>query len=154
VPPACLTFQDVSGVDVNILLFVLFAASRGRMLAATDVAAIMAGIDPWRLAVVVPLRGVRRYLRQCPQGFEAETADALRQRVKAIELEGERLQQEALFAGWPIATLGRAATVAEASRANVEAYASALGVSFDPGAVASLLGAFDTLSFNTRSSDS
>ena len=150
VPPACLRLQDVSGVDVNVLLFVLFAASRGRLLGAGDVASIRAGIEPWKMAVVVPLRGVRRYLRQCPDGFEPQPADALRQRVKAIELEAERLQQEALYAGWPVETLGQAATPGEAARANIAAYAGALGVIFDPAAVAGMLAAFATLGEQNR----
>ena len=150
VPPACLNLQDASGIDVNILLFTLYAASCGRGLAAADVAAIIARIDPWRHAVVVPLRGVRRYLRDCPQGFEAPAVAALRQRVKAIELEAERLQQDALFAAWPVAGLGHPAAPTEAARTNIEAYATALGVVFDPDAVSAMLGAFATLGAQHR----
>ena len=142
VPPACLTLQDGSGVDVNVLLFGLFAASQGRKLSAGDVAAIAAAIDPWRLNAVVPLRGVRRFLKDTPAGFEAQDIPALRQRVKMMELEAERLQQEVLYSSWPMDRLGVPAPASEAARANVEAYASALGGQFDSGAVDCLLAAF------------
>ena len=142
VPPACLTLQDGSGVDVNVLLFGLFAASQGRQLSAGDVAAIAAAIDTWRLNAVVPLRGVRRFLKDTPAGFEAQDIPALRQRVKMMELEAERLQQEVLYSSWPMDRLGVPAPASEAARANVEAYASALGAQFDSGAVDRLLAAF------------
>lgn len=142
VPPACLTLQDGSGVDVNVLLFGLFAASQGRRLSAGDMAAIAAAIDPWRLNAVVPLRGVRRFLKDIPAGFEAQDIPALRQRVKMMELEAERLQQEVLYSSWPMDRLGVPAPASEAARANVEAYATTLGAEFDSGAVDRLLAAF------------
>mgnify|MGYP000464542478 CR=1 FL=1 len=142
VPTACLTLQDGSGVDVNVLLFGLFAASRGRQISAADAAAIVAAIEPWRLNAVVPLRGVRRFLKETPQGFEQQDIPALRQRVKMMELEAERLQQEVLYSAWPMDRLGAPAAGAEAAQANMEAYASALGAQFDSGAVDCLLAAF------------
>ena len=145
VPAACLTLQDGSGVDVNVLLFGLFAASQGRQVAGADMSAIMAAIDPWRLNAVVPLRGVRRFLKEPPQGFEQQDIPALRQRVKMMELEAERLQQEVLYSSWPMEALGAPAPSSEAARANVAAYASALGAQFDSGAVDCLLAAFVTI---------
>ena len=142
VPAACLTLQDGSGVDVNVLLFGLFAASQGRQLATAEVVAIADAIEPWRLNAVVPLRGVRRFLKETPQGFEAQDIPALRQRVKLMELEAERLQQEVLFASWPMTALGAPASATEAARVNVGTYASALGAEFDSGAVDCLLAAF------------
>ena len=142
VPAACLTLQDGSGVDVNVLLFGLFAASQGRQLATTDVAAIAAAIEPWKLGAVVPLRGVRRFLKETPQGFEQQDIPALRQRVKMMELEAERLQQEVLYSSWPMDKLGVPAPAPEAARANVDAYSAALGAKFDSGAVDCMLAAF------------
>ena len=142
VPDACLALQDGAGVDVNVLLFGLFCATRGRMLCAADMAAIVTFIEPWRSSVVVPLRGVRRFLREAPEGFEGREAPALRQRVKAAELEAERLQQEALFARWPLDALGSPAAAPTAARANIEAYGACLGAEFDSDAVEALLAAF------------
>ena len=150
VPPACLTLQDEHGVDVNVLLFALYAASCGRQLATGDVARITDNIEPWRATTVVPLRQVRRWLRETPEGFEADGVAALRQRVKAIELEAERLQQEALFAGWPMASLGAPAPADAAARANAKAYADALGVDFNEQAIGVLCAAFDRLGDNAK----
>jgi hypothetical protein len=88
---------------------------------------------------------VRRYLKDLPAGFEATGIEELRKRVKAVELESERLQQETLFALWPAASLGAACAPAEAARANVRAYEQALGATFDAAAVATLLGAFNSI---------
>lgn len=145
VPAACLALQDGAGVDVNLLLFGLFAASRGRRLSPADFSAIIDFIEPWRSSVVVPLRSVRRFLRETPKGFEGGDAPSLRQSVKAVELEAERLQQEALYARWPVAGLGAAAPVAAAARANIEAYGALLGAAFDAAAVEALLAALATL---------
>ena len=150
VPAACLTLQDGSGVDVNVLLFGLFAASQGRQLAPADVTAIATAIEPWKLQAVVPLRGVRRFLKDTPAGFEAQDIPAIRQHVKMMELEAERLQQEVLYASWPMEALGDPAPAAEAARANVEAYASALRAKFDSGAVETLLGAFVNLGESSK----
>ena len=46
---------------------------------------------------VIPLRAVRRALKAPPALMAAGTAEAFRTRVKAVELEAERLQQEAMY---------------------------------------------------------
>ncbi len=75
-----------------------------------------------------PLRGVRRWLKGVsgPAG-----AEALRARVKALELEAERLQQERLHAHLPLA--GGESSPA-AARANLVAYLKA-----EPPELAALL---------------
>ena len=46
---------------------------------------------------VVPIRNVRRALKSPPPVMEPAAAEGLRTRIKAVELEAERLQQEALY---------------------------------------------------------
>ena len=94
---------------------------------------------------MVPLRGVRRALKDPPAIVVATDAEALRARVKAIELEAERLQQEALYAAFPLGALGVSEASDRAARANVAAYETSLGATFDPDAVETLLAAFDKL---------
>ena len=67
---------------------------------------------------------------------------ALRQRVKMMELEAERLQQEVLHSSWPVDKLGVAAPADEAARANIQAYGAILGARLDTDAVDLLLAAF------------
>ena len=56
VADACIALQEQAGVDVNLLLFLLWQARQRRRLSAADVAALEAKIAPWRDATVIPLR--------------------------------------------------------------------------------------------------
>ena len=67
---------------------------------------------------------------------------ALSHQIKAVELEAERLQQEAMYELARAAPLGReASSLEEAARANVVAYQSIRGVAFSTPAVETLLAA-------------
>jgi len=120
----CIELQDAAGVDVNLLFFLLFLASNERGLAHDDIAHIDAAIAPWRDNVVRPLRSVRRALKNNLAVSEAEN---LRTEVKRIELESERLQQEALSEMFPIGKIGTITSREAAARANLAAYARYLG---------------------------
>jgi uncharacterized protein (TIGR02444 family) len=147
VPAACLALQDGSGVpvDVNVLLFALYGAKAGRGLDEAAVSAVVSLVEAWRRDVVVPLRQARRTLKEPSGAFDTPVTAALRQRVKAVELEAERLQQETLFAALPLADLGQPATPREAAPANVSTYERVLGARFEPTAVQTLLDAFHSL---------
>ena len=78
-----------------------------------------------------------------PALVEGATAEAFRTRIKAVELEAERLQQEAMYALAPSAPVGdEAPSAAEAARTNITAYATVLAKAFSPPAVEVLLAAF------------
>ena len=139
VAPACIEVQDKAGVDVNILLFVLFLASRGRALQTADVADIDTALKGWRDDVVIPLRAVRRVLRTPEKTVDPAQVAALRERIKAVELEAERLQQEALYALRPPEAWGAAQTPALAGAANVAAYAAWLGADLPAAAIETML---------------
>lgn len=98
----CLDLQDRHGVDVPLLLWAAWTgAVRGHALTGADLAAALAATAPWRRDVVAPLRAVRRRLKAGPSPIApTPETDALRERVKALELEAERLQLTAL-AGHP-----------------------------------------------------
>ena len=97
VAPACIELQDQAGVDVNVLFFLLWLATQSRALNNEQVSEIERGIGAWREMAVVPIRNVRRALKSPPPVMSAEAAEGFRTRIKAVELEAERLQQEALF---------------------------------------------------------
>jgi uncharacterized protein (TIGR02444 family) len=140
VADACIALQEEAGVDVNLLLFLLWHARQGRRLSKADVAALEGKIAAWRDVTVIPLRSVRRALKAPPALIEPSTAEAFRNRIKAVELEAERLQQEAMYA---LAPLGAAAGDPNAAAAgNIGAYQDMLGVRFPPAATATLLAAF------------
>lgn len=128
IPEACLTLQDDCGVDVNVLLYVLFLARAGRQLADEDVARIDALCAQWRDNVVRPLRQARRFTKMPPAPFDGPDAQALRTELKRIELEAEYLQQIALERGLPTLGLGAYNTDVEAcARHNLAAYAKHIG---------------------------
>jgi uncharacterized protein (TIGR02444 family) len=126
VQKACLELQDGSGVDVNVLLYMLWQASLGRQLDPAGAKAVLAAVEPWRVEVVVPLRMARRNLKQPAAAIEPRGAEALRAIVKKAELEAERLQQAALFA-LALPFTKPSATVRSIGAANASAYGEAVG---------------------------
>ena len=93
VPEICLRLQDRHGVDVNVLLYVLFLAAQGRWLGPKDVARIDALVEPWRRSIVEPLRSVRRALKENIGAFTAGATANFRADIKRVELEAERQLQ-------------------------------------------------------------
>ena len=96
VPEATLVLQDECGADVDIVLYVLWRASGGVCLDEAGVDTAMTAVAAWVQQVVLPLRAVRRALKTRLADVSPTDAEALRSRVKAEELEGERLQHQAL----------------------------------------------------------
>jgi len=140
VAEACIALQEEAGVDVNLLLFLLWQATLSRALSAAEVAELERRIGPWRNATVIPLRAMRRALKSPPQLIAPATAEVFRTRIKAAELEAERLQQEAMHA--LASSFGRKEASPEAAaRANVAAYAAMAGRAFPAPAIDTLLAA-------------
>jgi uncharacterized protein (TIGR02444 family) len=140
VADACIALQDGCGVDVNILLFFLWLATARRCVSPDAARAVCAKAAPWRDDVVAPLRAIRRRLKEGSALVERGAAEAFRTRIKAIELESERLQQEALLALAEGLATQDAGTVEAAARTNVAAYQQVLGCALAPAAVDALLG--------------
>ncbi len=103
VPPACLTLQDMHGLDVNLLLFACFSGTCGRVLTGQDLEILEAAAAPWHAQVVRPLRGARTWMKAQSM---SEAEGSLRETIKALELEAERIEQEKLWAALPL-TEGR-----------------------------------------------
>jgi uncharacterized protein (TIGR02444 family) len=143
---ACIALQEEAGVDVNLLLFLLWQATERRAFAAADVKALDNTVGGWRDTAVIPLRNIRRALKTPPGLVAPNTAEAFRTRIKAVELEAERLQQEAMYALAATMPAGRDATSpVEAARANVAAYETMRAVAFPKAAVNTVLAAFSKL---------
>jgi len=143
VSDAYIALQDACGVDVNLLLFLFWLAAGRRFLAADDVKKLDDKVRGWRDLTIVPIRDVRRKLKGTATLVDPAKQEAFRTKVKAIELDAERLQQEALYAFTQSGPLGKEAAPPAAARANIAAYASVLGVSFSKQAVDVLIAAFD-----------
>lgn len=140
VEPACIALQDAHGADVDVVLFVLWCASRGRRLDASELGAIDAAVASWRSAVVQPVRKARRALKPAPSPpFCPDTVAALRERLLAAELEAERLQQGAMEA---LAPPPGNADPGQAAADNLASFARHGGIPPDAAPFASLLQAF------------
>ena len=122
VADACIALQDGCGADVNVLLFFLWLARARRCVSPVTAKALCVKVGPWHDDVVVSLRTLRRRLKNGSPLVERNAAELLRTRIKSVELESERLQQEAMFALADELATESAPTVEAAARANVAAY--------------------------------
>ena len=145
VSDACIALQDECGVDVNLLLFLLWLAAGGRQLSVADVKRLDEAVGGWRDLTIIPIRDTRRNLKGAATLIEAQKQETFRTRIKAIELEAERLQQEALFGLTRTGPLGSEAAPRDAARANIAVYETALDARFPKPAVNVLVEAFDTV---------
>lgn len=141
VADACIALQDGCGVDVNILLFFLWLATARRCVPPAAAKALCAQAGPWRDDVVVPLRTLRRRLKDGSPLVEHGAGELFRTKIKAVELESERLQQEAMFALADGLVTESAPTIEAAARANVAAYEHAVARTFTPAPVDVLIAA-------------
>jgi uncharacterized protein (TIGR02444 family) len=142
VAPACLVLQDEAGADVNLVLLLLWCASQGWQLSRAEIADIDHLCAPWRATAVLPLRTLRRALK-APPLLAAATAEAFRGKVKTVELEAERLQQQAMYDWTQAAPRGKhSASSAGAASPMLADYEAILGRSFPRAAVDTILGAF------------
>ncbi len=117
VAEACLHLQDAHGQNVPYLLWAAWMAEEGRSADLKPAARIM---RTWDAEVGSPLRGVRRALKPARPPVDDGAKEALRDAVKAVELQGERVLMESLEAlsgppGAPIPVLDALVTAAEAS---------------------------------------
>jgi uncharacterized protein (TIGR02444 family) len=145
VSDACIALQDGCGVDVNLMLFLFWLASESRQLAADEVKKLDDQVRSWRESTIVPIRDTRRKLKGAATLVEPGQQEAFRNKVKAVELEAERLQQEALYGFTKSGPLGIKAAPRAAARANIAAYERAMGLNFPTASVAVLIGAFDAM---------
>ncbi len=145
VSDACIALQDRCGVDVNLLLFLFWLADSGRLLTSDEIKNLDDSVRDWRNLTIIPIRDARRKLKGVRTLVDPGMQEAFRNRVKAVELEAERLQQEGLYAFTQSGPPGRPAAPGDAVRANVSAYARLIGVSFPPNTAALLVSAFNSI---------
>ena len=126
VADACIALQDEFAVDVNILLYLFFRAANGVRLSAADVTWLDQNVVAWRNQIVKPLRHVRRELKRMDALDDFDGAADLREQIKSVELEAERLQQQALERLGSTLS-GQADNVSNALETNYRHYGEFLG---------------------------
>lgn len=99
VAEACLSLQDRFGCDVNVLLYCCwFGRTRG-LLDEPMFRSTLAFSQSWADQVVRPLRAARIWMKSTGcllSEIPTDDCMALRDRIKAVELDAEHLQQTTL----------------------------------------------------------
>jgi uncharacterized protein (TIGR02444 family) len=115
----CLALQDASGADVNIILLLLYAATRGIALTADHVSQLDRCCAQWRETVIRPLREARRAAKSAKLPGSTDVYSML----KSGEIASERVGQRIL--GRELQQLSQptdARTPLQLGRANLLAY--------------------------------
>jgi uncharacterized protein (TIGR02444 family) len=94
---SCLALQNREGLDVNLILFCLWAATKGRRLEDREITDLIDAVAAWQQGVVATFRDLRRWLKDQQAGSDAEWV-ALRDNAKRRELEAEEIEQRRLEA--------------------------------------------------------
>lgn len=136
VPDACLSLQNERGVDVNMLLFCCwYGQSRGELL-TDSFQQLLDFSQQWSQQVVKPLRKVRTWMKHdgcADQNMPTEQCMQVREKVKGIELEAEKIQQDmlaALVVAMPEQQLDITEQLTSISK-NIQCYFNAINVKAD-----------------------
>lgn len=90
---AAVLLQDRCGVDVNVLLLAAFVGSaRGASFGRAEAECARARTQQWQHEVVRPLRALRKRLKDGPAPVPTPATAALRDQVKAAELDAEMIE--------------------------------------------------------------
>jgi uncharacterized protein (TIGR02444 family) len=97
VSQACLLLQDQLGVDVSFLLTALFYSARRHVdLTAEEIEKLDRHISAWRNETILPIRKLRRRLKEGYPAIESHSAAGLYRQIKTAELVAEQLEISAL----------------------------------------------------------
>lgn len=99
VAPACLRLQEAHGLDVPLLLGVLYAVARGSLIDRPSLAVLDTRCAPWRDSVIRSLRRIRQDMKMPRIADLHPDAAALREAIKVQELQAERIEAD-LLADW------------------------------------------------------
>jgi len=138
VSEACLALQDRHGQCVALLLWRAWAAAEGRSVSVATGRRAIAVARVWEVDIVAPLRTARRALAG---GFEGdEPPERLRQAVRAVELDAERMLLDRLEALTPPPTGVRSSGLGQPLSTLVEAWNGARAESLSLSLAAALRG--------------
>lgn len=129
VAPACLNLQERHGIDVNILLYCVWAGQVGNRLDHGHIESLAGAVSEWHETVVLSLRRARKRLKTAmdDQPPSPLTSD-LRARVQKLEIDAEHIEQLRLHAAVEAAKCKRAEPGANLAKHNADAYFSFLEI--------------------------
>jgi uncharacterized protein (TIGR02444 family) len=139
VSEACIALQDSCGLDANVLLFLLWLARNRRVADAAELAGVLRNTRDWQAEVIAVLRSLRRKTKNGAYVAFQDGVDLLRAKIKTLELDAERVEQDHLYALAADPAFGHAGgTVENATVMNLALYESALGCAFPAAATETL----------------
>ncbi|MFP3944139.1 MAG: TIGR02444 family protein [Alphaproteobacteria bacterium] len=119
----CLRLQDEAGLNVNLILWCCWQAAQGRRLRDGDIANAAGRISGWSEDVTQPLRALRRRVKAAQGGDIALAArKQLYERLKAAELEAEKVEQALLCHKASAGTGTSGSRMLDLAKANLGAY--------------------------------
>jgi uncharacterized protein (TIGR02444 family) len=128
----CLMLQDEYGLDVNLVLFSIWAGAEGPgELTEVELSECVARAGQWQTEVVVPIRRIRRALKQDMLGATSELVHLYRPQVQRLELESEHVEQLLLVTLVP---QSRGDTGKAVALKNTQRYLQQAGLDSDGGA--------------------
>ena len=91
----CLWLQDNFNINVNLLLYSCWLGMQGFELCYAELIWLLESINIWNENYIKPLRKLRRMLKHW-QGTEQTEVWQHRQKLKALELDAENVEQKML----------------------------------------------------------
>lgn len=152
---ALLELQDRHGLNVNMILWCLWCAQQRRSPADIVIRNAEDLSRRWSSAVTQPVRKARQALSSPAFPAAGGDSESLRQKIKAIELDSEKMEQEMLEAlsdASPDKGI-ESASAASAARKSLAAYVRLSGAAKTPGFSVSLLENLIKLSLPLSDSD-
>jgi uncharacterized protein (TIGR02444 family) len=132
VSQACLLLQDQLGVDVSFFLTALFySARRGVNLTAEEIERLDRHVSAWHNEIILPLRKVRRRLREGHPAIKSPSGDELYRQIKAAELLAEQLEIGALVQ--QLEKIARDPASAQSNRTTIEGVVKYFAGASEPG---------------------
>lgn len=141
VSEAAIKLQDAAGIDVNMILFLMWLSGQSKALAEADMKKLSEASHVWQRSVVVPIRNIRRLLKENAPFVEQETALAYRKKVQALEIEGEQLQLNGMADAAKNLSPSAKPSAEQAARDNLATFAKVTGKAFPADAVDTFIGA-------------
>lgn len=97
VPSACLTLQDIAGVDVCVLLFSLYCTHTKRFIPQQKLRQCDERLRDWRSTVILPLRRIRREMKTKIATARLESMKNVRQQIQSLEINAEQISLAILY---------------------------------------------------------
>ncbi len=131
----CMALQDRLQLDINLLLFCCWTGERGHQLSEQQVREALTATEVWQSQVVAPLRRLRRLLKTSLD-LAPERRQAFRDKLKDVELDAERVEQDILIETVPLSP--GESRGAEVAALNLSTYLLVKGVDLGEGDLAQL----------------